>query len=137
MNCIKCDVELTDENWTICQQHRGWRRCKKCINEYHKKQQMKKPWIHKFIDIKYNAHRKKYEWNIPTDVGYRLITSSCAYCGKIPKELNGLDRVDSSKGYTIDNVVSCCKHCNWAKNSMTTDEFKKHIEEIYHYLIEK
>ena len=28
---------------------------------------------------------------------------------------NGIDRVDSSKGYVEDNVVSCCKYCNTAK----------------------
>lgn len=30
-------------------------------------------------------------------------------------KINGLDRVDSSKGYTIDNVVPCCATCNTAK----------------------
>jgi len=27
----------------------------------------------------------------------------------------GLDRIDSSKGYTLDNVVPCCARCNRAK----------------------
>jgi 5-methylcytosine-specific restriction endonuclease McrA len=47
---------------------------------------------------------------------------------------NGIDRLDSSKGYFMDNVVSCCKHCNSAKNILTTTEFKNHIIKIYeHY----
>jgi len=40
----------------------------------------------------------------------------------IPK-LNGLDRKDNSFGYTIDNVVPCCKTCNFAKGAMTVNEF--------------
>lgn len=36
---------------------------------------------------------------------------------------NGIDRVDSSKGYTVENSVACCKYCNTAKNTMTESEF--------------
>lgn len=37
---------------------------------------------------------------------------------------NGIDRIDSKKGYTKDNVVPCCKHCNSAKSDKTIEEFK-------------
>lgn len=46
-------------------------------------------------------------------------------------KINGLDRVDSSKGYTIDNVVPCCVTCNTAKNKMTQKEFKEWIKTVY------
>lgn len=46
-------------------------------------------------------------------------------------KINGLDRVDSSKGYTIDNVVPCCATCNTAKNKMTQKEFKEWIKTVY------
>ena len=45
-------------------------------------------------------------------------------------KINGLDRVDSSKGYTIDNVVPCCTTCNTAKNKMTQKEFKEWIKTV-------
>lgn len=44
---------------------------------------------------------------------------------------NGLDRIDSSKPHTEDNIVPCCKFCNQAKNDMTTEEFKNWIKRIY------
>jgi len=44
---------------------------------------------------------------------------------------NGIDRINSGIGYEIGNVVSCCKHCNTAKNSLTTEQFRSHIEKIY------
>lgn len=46
-------------------------------------------------------------------------------------KINGLDRVDSSKGYAIDNVVPCCVTCNTAKNKMTQKEFKEWIKAVY------
>lgn len=44
---------------------------------------------------------------------------------------NGLDRIDSSKGYIIDNVVPCCKYCNQAKSNLSEEEFKNLIKRIY------
>lgn len=84
--------------------------------------------------LKIGAKRRNYNWAIPNDIGYTLISSPCAYCGQIQENFNGLDRVNNSKGYTVNNVVSCCTRCNQAKNTMTIKEFKKHINEIYNYL---
>jgi 5-methylcytosine-specific restriction endonuclease McrA len=58
----------------------------------------------------------------------------CKYCNT--SELgtgSGVDRIDSSKAYTIDNIVTCCKHCNAAKGTLTADEFKAHIKRIYEH----
>lgn len=54
----------------------------------------------------------------------------CHYC-KIPvdwmmfgndKARRGynLDRKDSTKGYSMDNCVTCCKRCNWGKGDQFT-----------------
>lgn len=86
---------------------------------------------------------------------FRLLSKSpCKYCGlEYSKEIedrlneskkqkrlsdhilkcNGIDRVDSSKGYTKDNSVACCKYCNTAKNTMTEDEFYNWIKRVYEY----
>ena len=71
-----------------------------------------------------------------------LITKPCHYCGSgligefkrhdwEPLRYNGIDRVDPSKGYTIDNVVPCCKHCNRAKRERTYKEFRDWIRQVY------
>jgi len=49
-----------------------------------------------------------------------LIRQPCHYCG-IPS--TGLDRIDPKQGYRSDNVVSCCKRCNIAKNDQSYREF--------------
>ena len=46
---------------------------------------------------------------------------------------NGIDRVDSSKGYTKENSVTCCKHCNTAKNIMSDISFYKWIKRVYEF----
>ena len=85
----------------------------------------------------------------------KLSKSFCKYCGlKHSKEIedrlcesknqkrlsdhvlkcNGIDRVDISKGYTKNNSVSCCKYCNFAKHTMTENEFYKWVKRVYEHI---
>jgi hypothetical protein len=78
-----------------------------------------------------------------------LTKQNCFYCGSLPFQVkkhpyrdssyvyNGLDRVDNSKGYTIDNVVPCCGICNHTKATLSQDEFKMLICRIYEYWASK
>lgn len=48
----------------------------------------------------------------------------CYYCsGRIPLSSPGLDRVDSSRGYEVGNVVACCAVCNQRKAAMPQSVF--------------
>jgi hypothetical protein len=49
-----------------------------------------------------------------------IVLGDCVYCGKPsePGDFNGVDRMDSSKGYEKTNAVSCCKTCNFMKGSL-------------------
>lgn len=40
----------------------------------------------------------------------------CKYCGKQGIGLVGCNRIDNTKGHTIDNVESCCFKCNCKEN---------------------
>jgi hypothetical protein len=42
---------------------------------------------------------------------------SCYLCGKEENEThkNGIDRFDNTKGYTEENIRSCCVSCNYMK----------------------
>lgn len=53
------------------------------------------------------------------------------YIKKATIYYNGLDRIDSSKGYTLENTVTCCKTCNFAKNDLTQQEFYNWIQKVY------
>lgn len=48
--------------------------------------------------------------------------------------INGLDRVDPSKGYVEGNVVPCCTTCNTAKHIMSLNEFLQWVSNIYNNL---
>ncbi len=46
---------------------------------------------------------------------------------------HGIDRLDNNKGYTSQNSKSCCKQCNYFKNTLTVDAFLTHVKIIYDY----
>lgn len=58
-------------------------------------------------------------WDIKFEDYEKLIKKNmCEYCGGELNETRvGLDRVDSSIGYTLDNVVPCCGRCNLIKGA--------------------
>ena len=79
---------------------------------------------------------------------FKLITEqNCFYCGNKPKNIskniygkgniiyNGIDRVDSSKGYIENNIVTCCEKCNQAKSNMSQQEFLSWVERVYNHSI--
>jgi len=47
---------------------------------------------------------------------------------------NGLDRIDSSKDHSEDNIVPCCFRCNRAKDDMSIEEFKEWIIRISNFI---
>lgn len=78
---------------------------------------------------------------------FKLIASQkCFYCGSEASNkcsakgyygvyrYNGLDRMNSDFGYTISNVVPCCKTCNKGKWRMSVKEFKEWIGRVYLWL---
>jgi hypothetical protein len=97
--------------------------------------------IHKAVlnYYKRNAKTRNYVWDLDFQNFIELINGNCYYCGiekcspfiwryKYEEKsllLNGVDRIDNSIGYTKENSVSCCKTCNFAKNELSFDEFKK------------
>jgi len=88
-------------------------------------------------NYKRRAKRKGQEYNLTEEQFIELTQKDCHYCGAKPNNknikkgcngdyiYNGLDRVDNDKGYTMDNVVPCCRNCNRAKYKMTLQEFQE------------
>lgn len=98
------------------------------------------------IHYKCNARNRNLEWTITDEQFKDLIHNNCYYCGCEPNKrfnkdynryisANGIDRLDSSKGYTQDNVVSCCRQCNVMKMEYSLEEFKNKILSIYNHFI--
>ena len=92
-----------------------------------------------------NATKKSNrQFELSKEKFYDLISDNCYYCGSKPNSANkrylkydsnfrynGIDRVDNSKGYLVDNCVTCCEICNRAKLTMSLEEFKNWIKKVY------
>lgn len=85
-----------------------------------------------------------------------IVFKPCAYCGDIDTrncmtgnarsrnniyfemyavKMNGVDRVDSSKGYSIENCVPCCGKCNTMKMNLSLEEFTSKIKSVYEHFV--
>lgn len=46
----------------------------------------------------------------------------CYYSGHAIATI-GIDRIDNKKGYELNNIVSCCKVCNFMKGALSHEDF--------------
>lgn len=83
---------------------------------------------------------------------FSLSQQKCFYCGILPQNkinvfsyhpassiesiengtfiYNGLDRINSSISHNINNVVPCCKTCNYSKGNLSIDEFFQYLKRL-------
>ena len=94
-----------------------------------------------------NAKSRGYEWGLSGEQVGEITKRRCFYCDAEPAQgqtrnnkkkrpngvyvYNGIDRVDNTQGYTIDNVVACCASCNMGKRTMTISEFRDWATRVY------
>jgi hypothetical protein len=53
----------------------------------------------------------------------------CTYCGSAINTV-GLDRINSARGYFLDNVAPCCTICNRMKLDYTVSNFVRYCERV-------
>lgn len=94
-----------------------------------------------------SAKERNLDFDLSKEEFLNLTKQNCYYCGKEPSQIstnkskinngiyiyNGVDRVDSSVGYTLDNCVPCCKQCNIAKMTQSKTDFLSWVKRIYEY----
>ena len=98
-----------------------------------------------------------YRHDCEFEIFLELSQQDCHYCGRSPHRTynavsscrkiykdgrqlqegnftyNGLDRVDSSLGHEIGNIVPCCYDCSKAKSTLTRDKFLELINLVYQH----
>lgn len=120
--------------------------CKRDLNKFKKKEGT--PLKCLYHNYKKNAKERGLAFNITIEDFKVIINKPCYYCGILPLQVapswsdekllyNGIDRVDSNVGYEKNNIVACCYKCNYAKQSMSIQEFKDWIIKTYNYLKSK
>ena len=118
-------------------------------NNYSKKEFGVASFNRMFGMYKNSAKKRGHSFNLTSEQFAFLINQDCYYCGCSPRRTitnkhgngdltcNGIDRIDSYIGYTIDNCVPCCGTCNTAKMQMSQQEFYSWIERVYNHSILK
>ncbi len=94
------------------------------------------------ISYKGGSRKRGIGWALSNEHFDKLTQGLCYYCGIPPMQFsksvgehgaythNGIDRVDNTKGYTVENCVTCCKICNTAKRDLTLTEFLDWVARI-------
>lgn len=89
---------------------------------------------HLILQYKRHARRRNLSFDLTYEQFSSLISKDCHYCtvppsnNKVTKNCprflySGIDRVDSSVGYSVSNCVPCCDYCNKAKGNKTLKDF--------------
>lgn len=110
-------------------------KCNKCYEQMQKTEDNRKsknPYKEKFQNYKKSAKKRNINFLLQEKDFLNLVLQNCYYCNKksdssIP---NGIDRIDSSKGYNLDNCVPCCKYCNIIKGNKSLEQFKIAVKQI-------
>ena len=95
------------------------------------------------------SKKKKIDFEFTKEEFLELTQKKCYYCGREPRTTiktkvgkktrngsftyNGLDRIDSSKGYSKNNILTCCEICNKAKRDMSQKDFLEWINDLITY----
>lgn len=82
----------------------------------------------RYVHLKSAAKRRGISLELTEEDYYATVyDKKCSYCGgDLPVAGHGLDRKDNNKGYTLENVTTCCTVCNKIKGTtLNHDEMKE------------
>jgi hypothetical protein len=77
--------------------------------------------------FKKGASKRGLDFLLGDTEAFDMFQQPCYYCAEpsSPTYLTGIDRKNNDLGYTTDNTVPCCSHCNRTKICLTETEFIK------------
>lgn len=103
-----------------------------------------------FCSYKSAARRRELPFELSREEFRELTQKDCYYCGDEPSKLqygsygftkehgvykyNGVDRIDSNLGYTLNNVVPCCHTCNIMKGTQTLEDFIERCRKVVKFI---
>lgn len=147
IKCNNCGTEFEREFKCIKSSHKNY-----CV---HCKGNFISPSIQTPMNRAYDTYRKgaavrDLKFELTQEQFENLVTQNCFYCGQEPEPherkwnktdqefyRNGIDRVDSSKGYSLENCVPCCERCNRMKSDFSYSEFRERVSKIYNYFVKE
>ncbi len=138
--CIMCEEKY--ESNTLSD---AIKQCSECINLFlvsqcDKKEIQKRLYANTNLHNHYNRYirgacirNREFELTMPEFE--EIIKQPCYYCKTHNNyDAMGVDRVDNTKNYIIDNVVPCCTTCNRMKHTNSIEEFINKCYAIHTFL---
>jgi len=110
-------------------QYRQRPKVKECNRLLQIKWQKDNPDKYLYRAYKYSAKQRKLDFSLTFEQFMIFWQKPCYYCGNEMKTI-GLDRVDNKKGYTLENIVSCCWCCNDMKKAKSQVDFLNNCRKI-------
>jgi hypothetical protein len=133
--CKQCRDEFKKQNEKRDKEHVN--EIQRIASQNPERKATKKEWVkanpEKVALKEVNKRNRNYEGttNLTKEQFEPIIKQNCYYCGIMQeKGFNGIDRMDSTKGYEIDNCVSCCTDCNMMKGAVDNITFIQRVEHI-------
>lgn len=111
-------------------QRNYWKENKDKLNAQRRETQ-----LGKYRVYKESAKKREIEFSLTQSEFETFWQRPCTYCGDAIETI-GLDRIDSSLGYTLDNCISCCIVCNKMKLTMTKDQWFNKMKTILAFSLE-
>ena len=106
------------------------------LSEKDKQRLLKRLWSGK----KSSTKRRQLTIDITYEQFVELSLSPCGWCGGEPSNVlkysdlrlayNGIDRINSSKGYDWENCVPCCRFCNTLKAALPAAVWLDFINDV-------
>jgi hypothetical protein len=97
-----------------------------------------------FLQTKRSSVIRGIKWDLSESDFHAMSQLPCHYCGDTlsnckkgkrgiygEHRYNGIDRVESTKGYEAGNMVPCCWRCNRSKCDMSVSEFLEWADRLY------
>lgn len=124
--CIECKIHGTHNKWRYHSQNNV--QCKFCASEWQKRRKIKNPLGEILKDAKQHAKKNKREFDIDIEFLNKIFNEQqekCVLTGiKFDDEnLPSLDRIDSSKGYTKENIQLVLIRINKMKSDLKQNDF--------------
>lgn len=92
---------------------------------------VKETHVNKYNCFIEEANNRGINCNINKTQYIQLVNNKCYYCNFHKDGAKGVDRKNSNICYNIDNLVSCCKTCNFMKNMLSEKQFYNNLLYIY------
>jgi len=159
--CLYCDVEFTPKRKCgktqkyCCHNHahQHWRKLNPEKNKAQSqrdnlskktdpiKKKNLRVWLVKYMDKPERrfahyisgAKTRNYSFELSYEQFMEFWQKPCHYCGSEIRTV-GIDRVDNTVGYNINNCAPCCETCNKIKKTLSVEEFTTQCTKIANHM---